>query len=127
MSFQIRDKNGEAIELHTLDKEIAALWGVPTAPEDWASPIKPKTVFANTREELDHIRNRMLLNWFDIIGRPIHQKKYNNWEDIRKEIISPYLGFLTLEEALKDDYIKPFLDVIKIWEEKGYIPVHIAD
>ena len=122
MSFQIKDGFGNAIDITLLDKEAADLWDVPVRDKFYASPLKdPEQEFLTTRDKLDFLKLRMLLNWYDTIGRIIQEIEAKDWETVTLHFLKPYSKH-KIENVISHPHIKPTLDLINYWDKKGYVP-----
>ena len=146
MGFQIKAKDGEAIDINALDEEAATLWGVELEDKSYASPfkrlVKPES-FASEEEErkwkkenFDNVRNRTTCNWYDTIGYIIHRGKAT-WADVKEEYLIPYLEALkkyegrpdyeAYKEAFLGGHVKSMCDLIDNWESKGYVPSQVKE
>lgn len=136
-SFQIHDASGQAISINNLDKEACELWGTEVHKKDYASPsdipeIKARYFTEHNPEEhrkplLDECKFWMeRQNWFDWIGWKIAQGN-TSWEGLREEILTPYRkhGEGMMEYIKTDPRIWGFIDLINLWEHKGYTPVQL--
>lgn len=117
MGFQIKNKDGEGVLLNTLDKEAAELWGKEVDDDGYAFPGD----------------NVIGLSWFDFIGWKIsHPGDWTKgWDNVKNDLwISALSGTMynksraeVAEKALNAfDYLKPYIDLIDLWESKGYTP-----
>lgn len=136
MSFQILNTNNEALTMSELDAEAAQLWGKEVHPKQYAYPAHPRLIDSFEAE----IEEATLAsaNWFDVIGWRIHSPicahSYDAWEDVRKNMI-----LSLIEDDLKDEqtllksynsaikYLRPFFNLIELWQSKGYKPKRIKD
>lgn len=132
MSFQIKNKNGEALTINDLDQEAATFWNKETHPKNYANPIP------NTGDEFKDAMN-CSFNWFDIIGWHIHNnkanfyKRYDNtitWDGVKESMLLNAIDVLK-DKSEKLDLIreayKPMLELIDHWSGKGYIPEQIKE
>lgn len=123
--------------------------------ENYANPfpeIMPKDDSFKSRIEAEvaNARNNSL-NWYDIIGRNIaNQGNYTTgWNNVINTMVAENLGQVILGDqfelpefvqigdeqhlplqvevriSIVLNYFKPFVNLIKHWESKGYIPVSI--
>lgn len=132
--FQIHDKDGKAININTLDQEACDLWDtqVDNKPKgSYASPYdKPevKEKYMRGDHKFNGIGGEVAFwaqreNWFDTIGWKIAQGK-TSWKGLRDEFLEIYRKYNIPEEDLKKDArIWGFVELIDLWESKGYIPV----
>ena len=144
MGFQIRNAQKEALSLNDLDKEACTLWGKETDPKWYGSPIKitPKPESFASLEERRHwdavnfkeISNEMSNNWFDVIGRIIHNGA-DSWEVVKATYIKPYQAIVDEykgnEEVrvmiMEEGAVKGLVDLIDLWEKQGYTPHPVQD
>lgn len=125
MSFQILDKEGQAIGLNELDKQVAQFWH----PDDPSTDPKyyqcPKGSGAN---------------WFDTIGYQIHNPVTNytsGWDNVKCSIWTIQLRAEykhwnmpeTLSANIADNikWLTPFFELIDHWESLGYQPHQVKD
>lgn len=145
-SFQILDKDGNAIPINTLDKEAADFWNKELDPKYYADPSKKDT-------------DRWLgANWFDTIGWYIaNQGNYTTgWANVVSSLVAEPLGQclfkkqedntvkvakfvdckdgeLHLESCVEKSlflslcFFQPFIDLINHWAGKGYTPKQIIE
>ena len=147
MGFQIKNKEGEAIGMNTLDAEVCALWGKEVKPKYYADPVTrtPKPAEDATEEEKQAYRlahreeasKGMSNNWFDRIGYLIHEGA-DTWEKVKEAYLAPTLAFMEphkkdadwaeWEAAFKEDEcINKSIALIEHWAAKGYTPVPFKD
>lgn len=134
MSFEIHNAQGHAILIEQLDKEACELWSTEVHPKNYASPSdipSVKAMYFIEKEGREKYLNEVKFwterqNWFDWIGWKIHSG-INTWEDLRKDIITPYEEKGLLEAAKELPTIWGFIDLINLWESKGYTPVQVKD
>ncbi len=124
MSFQIKDKDGNAIGINTLDKEAAEFWAVPIKDKYYAEPMKDgKSVGGN---------------WFDNVGYAIHSPLTNHtsgWDNVRHTMWTNLMGWSYKDpehvqiDHLKNnnEYLKPYFHLITFWEAKGYTPHQVKE
>lgn len=153
--FQILNQDGVALTMSQLDEEAAAFWGKEVHPKNYANPfpvVQPKSDSLMDRIEAEqtNIRNSSL-NWYDIVGYTIaNQGNYTTgWNNVINSLISENLGRAIIGEQFElpefiqigDElhlprriemrinavlnYFKPFINLIKHWECKGYTPISI--
>lgn len=125
MSFQIRQSldSPVPISISELDKEAAELWGKAVHPKDYAYPdLKPEK-FDSIKEELNFYFG--ITNWFDMIGWHIHSG-LNSWDAIRDKILE-YFGNVPEEELKAYRPIWGYVELVNLWQSKGYIPVTLID
>lgn len=129
MGFQIKDKEGDAIAINILDKEVCEFWGIDVHKKHYAVPVKRGS------------------NWFDAIGHMIHSPLtvapyYGGWKEVKKNLILMHLESSMLKddgtiqegdwvkgmfEHTVNDHMKPFLTLIDHWEGKGYTPHQVKE
>lgn len=153
--FQILNQDGVALTMSQLDEEAAAFWGKEVHPKNYANPfseVMPKddSIKARIDAEVANARQNSL-NWYDIVGYTIaNQGNYTTgWNNVINSLISENLGRAIIGEQFElpefiqigDElhlprriemrinavlnYFKPFINLIKHWESKGYTPVSI--
>ena len=148
MGFQIKNKDGQALAINKIDEEVAAFWGIPVHPKNYASPIKEFVLPEGYKKEddkgvlwkkhFDSIRDRITLNWFDQLGYIIHSRNVTTWEQLREIYIAPYKKLVEeykdteeYEDAkrviLEEGNSKKLMDLIDFWESKGYTPHPVKD
>lgn len=132
--FQIHDKDGNAVDINILDKEACDLWGTEIDNKHkgkYASPSDIPEVKAQYfapeykgrySGELSYWIERQ--NWFDWIGWKIAQGN-TSWEALKEEVLEPYRkhGEEMMEYIKTEPRIWGFIELIALWESKGYIPV----
>lgn len=143
MSFQILNKEGNAIPINELDKEAAEFWGKQVHLEQYASPFKPEPGMS----EMDILRADMTSNWFDVVGRAIHQQGFalSGWANVVHTMIAEHISSKFIDsskgyedrpvlvpefvEEITDDaskvYHLPDKIEIKIWGILAYYRPHI--
>lgn len=153
--FQILNKEGVALTMSQLDSEAANFWGKEVHPKDYANPFpmvlpKDDSIESHIEAETRNAYNTSS-NWFDIIGWHIaNQGNYTTgWNNVIDSMVTKSLGhailndqfelpeFIRVEDELHLpeqvemqiyavlNYFKPFVDLIKHWESKGYTPASI--
>lgn len=153
--FQILNQDGVALTMSQLDAEAAAFWGKEVHPKNYANPfpvVQPKSDSLMDRIEAEqtNVRNSSL-NWYDIVGYTIaNQGNYTTgWNNVINSLLSENLGLAIIGEQFElpefiqigDElhlprrieirinavlnYFKPFVNLIKYWESKGYTPISI--
>jgi hypothetical protein len=144
-AFRVNDANGEAVDMHILDKEAAEFWGKELKEKEYANP---SPIFVNTQNlegkelmmaELDHQFYRTASNWFDTIGYQIANPRVKvnygkdpHWDNVRNDLwITQMSGYYDIEDTdelckktiASKRYLQPYLNLIKHWEDKGYVPI----
>lgn len=123
MGFQIKDKEGNAIVLNTLDAEAATFWEQPVDATSYASP------------------KDMWGNWFDMIGYKIHSpigpRYTSGWANVKHNMFLVSVGGfykhlfneaeLTEKMAAVAKYLAPYYQLMDHWEAKGYTPHQCQD
>lgn len=153
--FQILNKDRVALTISQLDAEAAKFWGKEVHPKNYANPfpdVMPKddSLKSHIEAEIENARHNSL-NWYDIVGYTIaNQGDYTiGWNNVINSLISENLGRAIISEQFElpefiqigDElhlprrievrinavlnYFKPFVNLIRHWESKGYIPVSI--
>lgn len=153
--FQVLNQDGVALTMSQLDEEAAAFWGKEVHPKNYANPfpvVQPKSDSLMDRIEAEqtNVRNSSL-NWYDIVGYTIaNQGNYTTgWNNVINSLITENLGRAIIGEQFElpefiqigDElhlprriemrinavlnYFKPFINLIKHWESKGYTPISI--
>lgn len=153
--FQILNKDGVALTMSQLDGEAATFWGKEVHPKNYANPfpdVMPKddSLTSYIEAEIENARHNSL-NWYDIVGYTIaNQGDYTTgWNNIINTMVSENLGraivgeqfelpeFIQIGDELHLprriemrinavlNYFRPFVDLIKHWESKGYTPISI--
>lgn len=153
--FQILNKEGVALTLSQLDGEAAKFWSKEIHPKNYANPfpeVIPKDDSMKSRIDAE-TRNAYnnSSNWFDIIGWSVaNQGHYTTgWNNVIDTMVTESLGHAILNDQFELPefiqvgnewhlpeqveikvyatlkYFKPFVDLIKHWESKGYVPVSI--
>jgi len=115
MSFQIKNKDGEALTMKQLDAEAAAFWNKEVHGKYYADPSEPKK---EGESEVDFIRRSMTSNWFDIIGWCIHsQGNYTSgWRNVVHTMIADIIGSKLI--GGKDEQFIPIVQLRKCIEVK---------
>lgn len=133
MDFEIRFPNGHKVPMNTLNAEAANLWGVnlKSIDEEYVSP-----------NPLGEVEYGNLAAWPDVIGLAITTPELvgvipmqQNWKGVRETLFNSQMKSgnvwaLSTEELVQDIqktalYLKPFYELIDLWESKGYIPIRI--
>lgn len=153
--FQILNKDGVALTISQLDAEAAKFWGKEVHPKNYANPfpdVMPKddSLKSYIEAERENAINDSL-NWYDTVGYTIaNQGDYTTgWNNVINTMVTESLGRAILgkqfeipefiqvgnEQHLPEqvemrinavlNYFKPFVNLIKHWESKGYTPVSI--
>lgn len=153
--FQILDKEGVALTISQLDEEAAKFWGKEVHSKNYANPFpevipKDDSIKSHIEAEMHNAHNNSL-NWFDIIGWNVaNQGNYTTgWNNVIDTMVTESLGRSILNDQCELPefiqtgnewhlpeqveirvytilkYFKPFVDLIKHWESKGYVPVSI--
>lgn len=153
--FQILNQDGVALTMSQLDEEAAAFWGKEVHPKNYANPFpeiipKDDSLESHIEAEVANARQNSL-NWYDIVGFTIaNQGNYTTgWNNVINSLISENLGLAIISEQFElpefvqigDElhlprriemrinavlnYFRPYVNLIKHWESKGYIPISI--
>lgn len=124
-AFEIHDKEGKAMLIADLDAEACALWGKEVHPKEYAYPQHKPEKFASYKEEFEFYTGKE--NWFDKIGWRIANHNLD-WEELKAVILWPFLKHeIPLEEIKSYPAIWGFIELIDLWESKGYTPVSIKE
>lgn len=128
MAFEIHDSSGQAVSLNELDKQAAEFWGKEISVKHYASPSDNHQ------------------NWFDGIGYIVHSPhikgEITSWKEYKRNVWSmlteggfigdKYLyGFDMTDEQIAAkvkstrNYLKPYFDLVDLWESKGYKPKQV--
>lgn len=139
MSFQILNKEGEALTMNELDREAAAFWNKEVHTKHYASPP------ANTEgmSEIDKIRSDITGNWFDVIGYQIHSPEdaryTSGWNNVKcslwtiqskgwySKVFNWSIEEMEIYMKVTKDFLKPYYDLIDHWEAKGYQPQQVNE
>jgi len=145
MSFQILDKDNNAVAINELDKQAAEFWGKEVDKESYASPAKRK----EGESTVQFLRRE--INWFDTIGYQIHSPNCTyttGWDNVKASLWSiqstgMYKDLFNEKQYEDEDgkswtsldirlqvtkeFLKPFFDLIDHWASLGYIPKQIKD
>lgn len=134
MSFETRDQDGKKIKIEELNEEVSDFWGMPIVQY---TELKETymTVFPRNRPENDSS------NWVNTIGECIshpcltrEQKimqqdwklvKHSMFNVLAQEWNSYQYEHVVVDIVESITYLKPFFELIDLWESKGYIPVRI--
>ena len=152
-SFQILDKEGNAIPINKLDEIAAKFWNQEPDSKKYAVPL-PQSAF---KDELDFCIQG---NWFDVIGWNIAYQGLNcrGWANVVASIIDHMnMNFINTEEGYINKpvelaqfeksgenslslpkeieisiyatlkWAKPYVDLINHFYSLGYIPKQIKD
>lgn len=139
MGFQILNKNNDPIKMNDLDAEAAKLWGHEVDKSSYAVPKEQGDYADTTKGRMAYLRQS---NWFDVVGHMIHSPTtktpyYKGWKEVKKNLLLMHMESSMLKEDgsvedgmhIKDmfeyvaeDYLKPYLDLIDHWADKGYTP-----
>lgn len=136
MGFQILDKEGKAIPINLLDKEVCELWGDEIDPKYYCKPYTQEEILQQVKEDpknkdkneeqlkcLARWRYVSQSNWYDQIGWVIHQYKFTTWEQIYEYFKSYWKDFLEEHPQLTFEECDPKkVELINYWKEKGYTP-----
>lgn len=109
MAFQILNREGVAITLNELDREVAEFWGVEVSDNYYASPVG------------------YLIDWKGTIGWTISEisKERILWSDV----IGILCGVASTNKVSFDGIMasietyKPYIELCLYWAKKGYKPV----
>ena len=147
MGFTIKNNQGVGVPLKELDQDACTLWNKAHDPKWWASPIqitpRPET-FGSEDEEREwdsknfkEISREMSNNWFDRVGYLIHEGA-DSWEKLREIYLTPYKKIVdkykdspdaekVRQVIMEQPPVKPVLELIALWESKGYTPHPVKD
>jgi len=115
MGFRILDANGKAIELKTLNEDVAEFWEQDLQQEY----VKPKEFSVG--------------NWFDVIGwridNPINEYA-KSWDNVKNGLFVAMCAGMYKQtfDELTDNVVaiklimESYFALIDHWEEKGYTP-----
>lgn len=131
--FQILDKDGKAIDINALDQEACILWGTKLDKKSYASPYDKSGVYDKYMSgeytygsikvggETSFYAARE--NWFDQIGWRIAQGN-TAWTGLKDDLLEVYKKYDIPEEDIKaDPRVWGFIELIDLWESKGYVAV----
>ena len=120
MGFQIKDKEGVALTLRSLDEEVALFWEVELEERMYAKPFIKGGTQEGSRGP----------NWFNMVGFHIHlrnnvkdysENKQVDWADVLGLLMGDWLMSKDREASWeKPHYYQPYIDLVKHWEDKGY-------
>lgn len=129
MGFQILDKNGNAMAINAIDKEICEFFGVEQHKKWYASPpIEDDSFKAKWNK----------INWFDYIGWMIHYDKIDSWDKMTDKMIEPFQELLIkegyTEKQQQIEFLKTqlhsdkfYFELIEKFKNQGYIPKPVED
>ena len=121
MSFQILNKEGQAIGINTLDAEAAKFWGKEVHVKQYATP----------RE------GRISGNWFDVIGLPISCHRGADdvtWKNVIAWQLDYYIDIVVKDDKVQStediaketpewlNFYKPYIELVLHWKTLGYTP-----
>ena len=154
-AFRILDKDGKAISLKELNKEAAIFWGKEPDEYCSYPYKKTKFVNANNLEGEALQRairqhhwfeaNQETINWDEKIGYAIaNQGNYTSgWNNVAYTMYNIHFGGFPINTDNKEkvtlftpeqieieiqavlQLLKPFLELIQHWQEKGYQPEQV--
>lgn len=114
--FQILDKEGDAITIDNLDKEVCELWNKEYSTKNYANPF----IVTEDGEE-PYLKE----NWYDSVGWSIAYSKTTTWS----QAIQYFAGIYDLDIIsccvcinTPQHYLYPYLQLFQYWEKKGYKP-----
>lgn len=147
-AIPINDLDREACELWGKEYDDDE-YANPFTPEPFTNPNNLEGIEL-TRAKIRHRIEAPTLNWFDMIGSKIAFCRYSStsWEDIKQEIMSgvshkffsedrqltPIVGEgnntrlpddLSFKLVCYVEFVRPFIDLIDSWKDKGYQPITI--
>lgn len=112
-AFQILDKDGIAIPLSILDKEVCDLKGIEPDPK-WYCDLEASA----------------MSSWYDTIGWLIASEN-KSFEDIIEYFTEPmrkYIGQVDNGKVITLETIYPIrIKLLNMWIEKGYTPKQIIN
>jgi hypothetical protein len=141
MSFQIRNKEGQALFINDLDREACALWDKAYDEKQYVTPWKPDP----EKSDLENTISEVSGNWFDVIGHCIHSPQVDHWGKgwipVKMSMSLRHVNFALYDYFSKKaemsetldkikfslEYLKPYFDLIDHWEAKGYTPHKTKD
>jgi hypothetical protein len=142
MGFQIKDKEDKPIAINILDAEAAEFWGKVPDKKWYANPAK----ITEDMSKLERYRAESDNNWFDMIGYCIHSPQlrlpyYSGWKDVKNNLLIKYMTSSLLKgeepndpeyvkgmfEHLINDHLKPYMELINHWQQKGYTPHRVEE
>ena len=113
--FQILDKNGNAVTISDLNKEVCELFDVPFHPKRYCVLGKRSDFTNDIKGELDYAN---VPNWFDAIGWPLSEgESLQDIYDAYQKILDSVEGShdIKIEEAF------PYrIKLLIHWINKGY-------
>lgn len=131
MSFEIRNSNGESVDIDALNKEVSDFWG---------KPIVQHTEFGDTYSTVFPLGGEVDgANWTNTIGHAIehpclttkNKVMQQSWNQIKHSMFNAFIEELDsyqweymvadVVEAISS--LKYFFALVDYWEAKGYIPV----
>ena len=124
MAFQILDKNGEAIPLNTLDKEVVELWDTDYDTKYYAVPKKRSYFPDGIKGEFEYCKQ---MNWFDSLGYAIHADRLSTWDGVREYFEALYVDMIKKYELSLKEIVPELVQLIDHWESKGYRPHGFED
>lgn len=131
MGFEILNTEKQPILINELDKDAATLWNKEVDARHYAHP-KPTTG--------DEVQDAMYLsmNWFDYVGYNIHANqaaytknyKQMTWDMVKESLLLTQFNVVKGTAQQLENmrmYLKPYFDLIDLWESKGYTPKRVED
>lgn len=133
MAFEIRDKDGNKVSITDLNTDASVLWekGVVFYEKEEIYTVSPTKDLDDGWQEVIGmvIENPTLLS--DLTGRKVMQQ---DWNDVRQSLLNIQMQ----EQEVFDEgsilgwlhraliYLKPYYDLIDLWEGLGHTPVKIS-
>lgn len=138
-AFQILDKAGQPIPINLLDEEAAAFWNIQVDKKCYAAPDqRSSNWFDVVGHHIAYFKEQYEPGWDDIansiyrafVGDPFTYQTSNESGEIygnNKSAPVKVSGYFNVDKGF--DYwlqvIKPYIDLINHWGEKGYKPKRI--
>lgn len=125
-AFQILNKDGIAIPINELDKEICELWGVPIHPKRYAMENPREYYPEGNKGNYDYVSQA---NWFDTIGYMIasENKTFEDIIEYYRDVFKEFIGLkdengelITLETIIPKRML-----LLTTWITKGYQPKQV--
>lgn len=111
--FQILDKNGNAIAINDLDKEVCELFDISYHPKEYCKLGKRSDFTNDIKGSWEYA---CVPNWFDIIGWKISQG------ESLQDIYDDYQKMLDGSHDIKVEEAFPYrIKLLTYWINKGYV------
>lgn len=128
-AFQILDKDGKAIPINALDREVCEMIGVEPDPKWYCTLGRREDFPEGQKGELDFLFKTS--NWYDTIGWLIASKGLS-FEGIIEHYTKPMVEFIGKKDEngveITIDYIYPYhMKVLREWIRKEYQPKQILE